>query len=267
MYIDDKLTNDMQSWLNTEPAKRDLLKGADMVLKLTRNRILFQNISRNPQKFASKIEYELKKYLVIRLDRKTIQDVVKMDKELVPAVAETLAAFQPEISSDDDTPQEAVIAKGKRADHDSLPEDIRRLWEDNKDIYFRLKQTFETLKTMKDALPCDRYEYLKQLEELDAKYRDNMYRYDHFNPDAQAAGSAEGESPEDPAEMAKKVSAARGYLSDNKKKLAELKEAGEQDKFDKLLAKVQQKYDFLVSTGNNVSDDQVNALRELGLKV
>lgn len=267
MYIDDKLTNDMQSWLNTEPAERDLLKGADMVLKLTRNRILFQNISRNPQKFASKIEYELKKYLVIRLDRKTIQDVVKMDKELVPAVAETLAAFQPEISSDDDTPQEAVIAKGKRADHDSLPEDIRRLWEDNKDIYFRLKQTFETLKTMKDALPCDRYEYLKQLEELDAKYRDNMYRYDYFNPDAQAAGSAESESPEDPAEMAKKVSAARGYLSDNKKKLVELKEAGEQDKFDKLLAKVQQKYDFLVSTGNNVSDDQVNALRELGLKV
>lgn len=267
MYIDDKLTNDMQSWLNTEPAKRDLLKGADMVLKLTRNRILFQNISRNPQKFASKIEYELKKYLVIRLDRKTIQDVVKMDKELVPAVAETLAAFQPEISSDDDTPQEAVIAKGKRTDHDSLPEDIRRLWEDNKDIYFRLKQTFETLKTMKDALSCDRYEYLKQLEELDAKYRDNMYRYDHFNPDAQAAGSAEGESPEDPAEMAKKVSAARGYLSDNKKKLAELKEAGEQDKFDKLLAKVQRKYDFLVSTGNNVSDDQVIALRELGLKV
>ena len=257
----------MQSWLNTEPAERDLLKGADMVLKLTRNRILFQNISRNPQKFASKIEYELKKYLVIRLDRKTIQDVVKMDKELVPAVAETLAAFQPEISSDDDTLQKAVIAKGKRADHDSLPEDIRRLWEDNKDIYFRLKQTFETLKTMKDALPCDRYEYLKQLEELDGKYRDNMYRYDHFNPDAQAAGSAEGESSEDPAEMANKVSAARGYLSDNKKKLAELKEAGEQDKFDKLLAKVQQKYDFLVSTGNNVSDDQVNALRELGLKV
>ena len=120
---------------------------------------------------------------------------------------------------------------------------------------------------MKDALPCDRYEYLKQLEELDAKYRDNMYRYDYFNPDAQAAGSAESESPEDPAEMAKKVSAARGYLSDNKKKLVELKEAGEQDKFDKLLAKVQQKYDFLVSTGNNVSDDQVNALRELGLKV
>lgn len=186
MYIDEQLTIDMQGWLNTEPAQRDLMKGAEMVLKLTRNRYLYQNISRNPQKFASKIEYELKKHLTIRLDRKTIQDVVKMDKELIPAVAETLATFQPVISSDDDTPQDATIAKGKRVDHDSLPEEIRQLWEDNKDIYFRLKQTFETLKTMKDALPCDRYEYLKQLEELDARYRDNMSKYDHFNPDNQA---------------------------------------------------------------------------------
>ena len=119
---------------------------------------------------------------------------------------------------------------------------------------------------MTDALPCDRYEYLKQLEELDARYRDNMNKYDHFNPDTQSAGGAEGESPEDPAEMAKKVSAARGYLSDNKKKLAELKESGDQEKYEKLLAKVQQRYDFLISTGNNVGEDQVNALRELGLK-
>ena len=36
MFIDDKLTTDMQGWLNTEPAKRDLLKGAEMVLKLTK---------------------------------------------------------------------------------------------------------------------------------------------------------------------------------------------------------------------------------------
>lgn len=83
MYIDEQLTIDMQGWLNTEPAQRDLMKGAEMVLKLTRNRYLYQNISRNPQKFASKIEYELKKHLTIRLDRKTIQDVVKMDKELI----------------------------------------------------------------------------------------------------------------------------------------------------------------------------------------
>ena len=51
MYIDEQLTINMQDWLNTKPAKRDLMKGAEMVLKLTRNRILYQNISHNPQKF------------------------------------------------------------------------------------------------------------------------------------------------------------------------------------------------------------------------
>ena len=34
MYIDEQLTINMQGWLNTEPAKRDLMKGAEMVLKL-----------------------------------------------------------------------------------------------------------------------------------------------------------------------------------------------------------------------------------------
>ena len=38
-------------------------------------------------------------------------------------------------------------------------------------------------------------------------------------------------------------------------------------KYEKLLAKMQAKYDFLISTGNNVSDDQVKALQDLGLKV
>lgn len=120
---------------------------------------------------------------------------------------------------------------------------------------------------MRDALPCDRYEYLKQLEELDTKYRDNMNKYDHYKPGEQEGTGAEGESPDDPAEIAKKVSAARGYLSDNKKKLAELKEADDLTKYEKLLAKMQAKYDFLISTGNNVSDDQVKALQDLGLKV
>ena len=51
------------------------------------------------------------------------------------------------------------------------------------------------------------------------------------------------------------------------KKLAELKEAEDQEKYEKLLAKMQARYDFLISTGNNVSDDQVKALQDLGLKV
>lgn len=55
MYIDEQLTKDMQGWLNTEPANRDLMKGAEMVLKLTRNRILYQNISHNPKSLLARL--------------------------------------------------------------------------------------------------------------------------------------------------------------------------------------------------------------------
>ena len=81
------------------------------------------------------------------------------------------------------TPQFA----GKRADHDTLPDDIKELYEKNGEIYFKLKQTFETLKQMHDAQPCDRYEYLKVLSEQDKQYRENWAKYDSYDPNTAKA--------------------------------------------------------------------------------
>ena len=69
----------------------------------------------------------------------------------------------------------------------------------------------------------------------------------------------------DPAEISKKVNAARKYLSENKKKLATLQNTDEK-KFNALLLKVQERYDFLIQTGNTVDADQVAELVALGLK-
>ena len=62
------------------------------------------------------------------------------------------------------------------------------------------------------------------------------------------------------------MGAARKYLSDNKKKLADLKDS-DAKKYLALLAKVQERYDYLISTGNAVEAEQVNELALLGLKV
>ena len=70
---------------------------------------------------------------------------------------------------------------------------------------------------------------------------------------------------EEPADIAKKVNAARKYLSENKKKLATLQNTDEK-KFNALLLKVQERYDFLIQTGNTVDADQVAELVALGLK-
>lgn len=268
--MDHKLTEKIQKYLQTEPAKRNVMEGATLLLSLNRNRILFQNVMRRPEKFADKVEYELKKHLKIRLDDKTLADVAAMDRAVIPMAQETINRrldCVAEQADDIDTPEELNVAvkhAGKRADHDELPDDIKQLWDESAELWFKIKETFETLKTMVAAPPCDRYEYLKMLDEADKQYRANMAKYDAF---VMGGESGTGEPKEmDPAEIAKKVQAARKYISDNKKKLAELKDTDEA-KFVALRDKVQERFNFLIETGNSVSEEQVAELKELGIVV
>lgn len=62
------------------------------------------------------------------------------------------------------------------------------------------------------------------------------------------------------------MGAARKYLSDNKKKLAELKDT-DAGKFTALLQKVQQRYDFLIATGNVVDETQAAELAAVGVNI
>lgn len=271
--MDHKLTEKIQKYLQTEPAKRDVVEGATLLLSLNRNRILFQNVMRRPEKFADKVEYELKKHLKIRLDDKTIADVAAMDRAVIPMAQETInrrLEKAANLADDIDTHEELVaVARhaGKRADHDELPDEIKELWVLSAELWFKIKEIFETLKTMEAAPPCDRYEFLKMLDEADKQYRANMAKYDTF---VLGGESEAGEHEEmEPAEIAKKVQAARKYISDNKKKLAELKESGDfpNAKYDALLTKVQERFNFLIESGNSVSEDQVAELKELGIVV
>ena len=141
--MDDKLTSELKSWLSAE--EKDVAAGALLLLRLNRNRILYQNIMRQPAKLLPKLEYELKKHLQIRLDGYTMREVVVMQEQLLPAVKQTLAAVAT-IQSDTDGP--APEFSGLRTDHDQLPADIQQIPEANKEIFFKMKQVYNTLLTM-----------------------------------------------------------------------------------------------------------------------
>lgn len=173
--LDNKFTEAIQSWLNDTGENRSLAEGAELLLRLNRNKWMYQQILRTRN--VSKLEYELNKHLRIRLAGYTLQEVAAMERKLMPMAQQTIDGHAPVISTDAENP--APQFAGKRADHDALPEDIRSLYEQNGDIYFKLKQTFETLKQMESAQPCDRFELLKVLSELDKQYRDNWQRYDN----------------------------------------------------------------------------------------
>lgn len=193
--LDNKFTEAMQAWLNDTSENRSLAEGAELLLRLNRNKWMYQQILRTRN--VSKLEYELNKHLRIRLAGYTLQEVAAMERRVMPQAKETLDQNAPTISTDAENP--APQFAGKRADHDTLPEEIRSLYDKNGDIYFKLKQTFETLKQMESAQPCDRFEHLKVLADLDKQYRENWQRYDSYKPAETSNATSEASTEETPS--------------------------------------------------------------------
>ena len=176
--IDPEFTKQMQEWVQALPGKRDVKQGAELLLRLTRNEFLYRSACARPDKYDAIIEAELTKHLRIRLDGLTRQDVAQMEQEALPLIEQTLTEGAPVVSTDADHPKGQY--RGRRPDHDQLPDHIKKLYDDNGELYFKMKQTFETLKTMADKEPCDRYELLKLLKKADERYRANWEAYDGY---------------------------------------------------------------------------------------
>ena len=208
--MDHKFTKQIQAWLNAKhESDDDIKRGADMLFRLNRDRFYHARAYCQPKAYRSNIEYELGKFLKIRLDNMTIDEVKQMNAIVMPEAQAIIAEGAPVATTDttaktvensDETAKNgddadntddaelpssegdgvAVIRKGKRKDHDFIPKEVADLWDVNAQRYKEIKSTFETLKSMEDKEPCDRYEYLKILADLDKRYRADMLTYDSY---------------------------------------------------------------------------------------
>lgn len=296
--IDKKLTQEIDDFLNAPAGKRDLQKGALLVLKCTRNQILYANMMRCPTKFETKMVYELKKAQKERLRRQAAEDALNLQKEVMPNVRKTLSTeYPPEGGAEVVDGETLKRYYGKRADHDSLSPAMQQLWDRNREVWQKIKALHEQLKTMDNNPPCDRLEYLIQMRELEAEHTKNFELYDSAKPlteeeraalqaEAEAEQAAEAEFKADnaadddeapaeisenkekiseaPAADASKINAARKYISENRKKILTIED---EDKRAALLAKIQERYDFLKDNGAGINDDVVEELKEIGIKV
>ena len=242
--MDQKLTKQIQDWLNAMPDQQDIVKGATMLLQLNRNRILYQNILRNPVKLKGKLVYELQKHLNIRLDGLTVQDVKVMDDKVRREVLPTVARESAKVGA---TPDDR---KGWRKDHEQLPAAVQQLFYDAHAKMVEMRSIHERLKLMENDRPCDRYPYLKQLIKL------------HDRPVDDQPTAAETE----PENLTKALATYRGYVVTNIDKLAELVKAGKKGKADKLRAKMQERYDECKRLHVVFSDESVAKLNELGIE-
>lgn len=200
--MDKEFTDKLQTWLSLPREDRDWDEGALMLLQLTGNKIMYRNLSVNPEGKANFIEGKLQQYLEFRLAELTHEQV----KEMQHAVEEIVKEHT-EFKSDDNEAKN--FKAGKRADHDTLPEEIQALYVENLDIVHRMRELHLKLRTMSTTdstcADSDRYPFLKEFIKLDKKLHDNWNVYDHFVTKEEMAESAEEAEAKPKAKKSKKA--------------------------------------------------------------
>lgn len=288
--MDNKFTEQLSAYVNKEPHSEKEIQDAAMLLRqiAPRNMLYiryYQLACMKPRYIEAHIIAECRKHLKYRLDNLTREEVKVLDTTVHKEAHNILTEGEPSDGEDgaDDGDGSAPKKLGRREDHDSLPDDIKGLWTRNGELYKKIKDEFEVLKSMADAQACDRYEHLKVLDELDKEYLGNMQKYDNYvadgTPAADGAPAAEDETPKPEEkkllteeEIAKAVAAARSYISKNLGKFEAMLKAFSLDpttdtekKIDELRAKLTDKVSVLVDNKAVIKDDLKQKLITVGL--
>lgn len=186
--MDNKFTEQIGKWLQTQEDERDYAVGALYLLKLSGNQIMYRNIIAQIDRRHDVVDYQLQKYYNFRVQALTHAQVEEMAAQVETIVAEHI----PLAATADESP-----AKGKRPDHDSLPDEIKAKYVENLSILQRMRELHLRLRSLSlENATCpdsERYPFLKELISLDKKLHSYWEEYDHYvapGPDAVPSRSA-----------------------------------------------------------------------------
>lgn len=172
--MDHKFTEQIKQWLEAPEAERDYSVGALYLLKLSGNQIMYRNIISQIDRRHDFVEYQLQKYYNFRVADLTRAQVEEMEQQVEAIVAEHI----PLAAKADELP------KGKRSDHDALPDDIKAKFVENLSILQRMRELHLRLRSLSlDSATCpdsERYPFLKELISLDKKLHANWEAYDTY---------------------------------------------------------------------------------------
>ncbi len=177
--MDNKFTEQIRQWLETPENERDYSAGALYLLKLSGNRIMYQNIISQIDRRHDFVEYQLQKYYNFRVQALTHAQVEEMAAQVETIVAEHI----PLAAAADEQP------KGKRPDHDSLPDEIKAKFVENLSLLQRMRELHLRLRSLSlENSTCpdsERYPFLKELISLDKQLHANWEAYDRFKGERQ----------------------------------------------------------------------------------
>lgn len=287
---DPNFTNKLKQWFDSEHTDDNIREGALLLLQMNNNRHLYQLINFDPQGKLDLLKYELQKHLNYRIQGLTLDDVRDYDKTVTPILqtavdktteadqlAAQLAPHLPVVESEslDSIVPSAIVAKGKRADHDQLPDNIKAIWDNNCALWKKIKEHFEACKAY--DMSCDRYEGLHAADEdfkrmlLTLKeeyyaYKQAMDVYDHAQV-GEGDEQSQAEAKTEAAITAGQISNARSYITKNLDKVIGFQTSGDTAKADEWRAKVNERVQLLVTAKAEITADTIAKLQQAGITI
>ena len=285
---DPKFTEKLKKWFGCEHTDANIREGALLLLQMNNNRHLYQLINFDPQGKLELLKYELQKHLNYRIEGMTIDDVRVYDKKVTPVlqtavdktseadnIAKQLAPHLPVVESEnlDSIVPSAIVAKGKRADHDQLPDNIQAIWDSNCALWKKIKEHFEACKAY--DMSCDRYEGLHAADEdfkrmlLTLKeeyyaYKQAMDIYDHAQT-GEGGEQAQAETKTEAAITAGQISNARSYITKNLDKVIGFQNSGDTAKAAEWRAKLNERVQLLITAKAEITADTIAKLQQAGI--
>lgn len=276
---DLKITEGMVAWLRSDHTDDESIrKGAELLLRVNRNKGLYERILRYPKGGLKKLEYELRKHVNIRLQGYSFEDIQALDKELIPQVQVAVEAAEGKPDGEIPVIREAkyegdtdcVFTTGKRPDHDKLPVEIQTIWPQNAERWKKIKETYNLLLTLN--APCDRFEHLQLLKDAWYKYRSEMCRYDDFRGTMDELVTLTKDNLLTEEEQ-KNVDLAQSYISRNLPVLKDLVLESREPEFDStekledLRAKIQERVNTLLQLGVVLSEQRKADLQSCDISI
>lgn len=240
---------------------KDFDEGFVLFVRFSHNRALAMQLSR--KRIQSKLEYELQKIVERTLIIERPVMPIGVIKKAIAPVIEMKAAIETEISKGEkiiEKQGKVFIWHDDKVDYESLSDEQKALFDSNRDMYKEMRSYHEKMKL--STTDEDRKEMRDKVVELDGLIRENWKQFDaSFEPqEPSSQGQENGEKETDPF---KAVNNARSYLSKNLPKLETL--TGK--KLEELKAKVAERYQVLIDTGQALDETSITKLKACGIIV
>ena len=274
----DKVVNEqIRAFLQKQnPTDEEIRQGATLLLRMnpSRERGIFNSAMARPRAMLPWIRTDLKKYFDIRRRGLETGQVEQYNSETIEAVRKTLSQ-KPE-EDDGETAEEAesgtgqndqkggipiLGVRGKRIDHDKLPQEIQALWDENLQRWRKMRALHAQLAQLMvrpDYAACDGNELCYQLRQLDDQVRQAYQTYDEYRMD----DTPGHEKPKDYVEV----------FTDNVKTIQNARTAitrglKQEKPAVAVLKKLQEAVDTLVALHQKFKPEQIERLKAVGIVI